>query len=78
MRRNPAFALELLVVISIIALPRAIPMPATGRAWQQGRTIGCRANLKHRVRTYLDENSFRSTEGFPGKGRQVAMRQKGK
>jgi prepilin-type N-terminal cleavage/methylation domain-containing protein/prepilin-type processing-associated H-X9-DG protein len=63
MRRDRGFTLiELLVVISIIALLMAILMPALGRAREQTRTIGCRANLKQYgvgLRMYLDENSFR-------------------
>ena len=47
MRAKRAFTLvELLVVISIIALLLAILMPALGKAREQGRMTVCRSNLK--------------------------------
>jgi len=62
MQRRSGFTLiELLVVIAIIALLMAILIPALGRAREQARTIGCRANLKQygiALRMYLDDNDY--------------------
>lgn len=59
-KKNKAFTLvELLVVISIIALLLAVLMPALSRARQQGKSIVCRSNIKQltlATRTYAVEN----------------------
>jgi len=76
-RRGPAgsngFTLvELLVVISIIALLMAILMPALSRVKESAREIKCRANLKQIglvvLALYLDDSDFvwPTILGLPG------------
>ncbi len=64
MRRDPASAaaftlVELLVVLSIIALLAALLLPALGRGKESGRVAACQSNL-HQIglalQLYVDEN----------------------
>ena len=60
---------ELLVVISIIALLVSILMPALGKARAQARDVVCKANLKQWALCkdlYLTENDDRFWSGFGG------------
>lgn len=58
---------ELLVVISIIAILLAILMPALNKAREQGRTIVCRNNVKQwgtMLSLFATENNDRFMRGF--------------
>ena len=60
---------ELLVVVSIIAILVALLLPALGRAREQGRAASCAANLKSAFMGfsyYSQANSDRWPAAMPG------------
>ncbi|OHB50722.1 MAG: hypothetical protein A2Y10_18675 [Planctomycetes bacterium GWF2_41_51] len=65
---NKGFTLvELLVVISIIALLLAVMMPALSKAREQGRTVVCASNLKNyglAINMYSNSNDGSSCDTF--------------
>ncbi|MCD4831842.1 MAG: type II secretion system GspH family protein [Anaerohalosphaeraceae bacterium] len=69
---NKAFTLvELLVVISIIALLMGILLPSLSVAREQGRCVVCKSNLKNiglALRLYIDEfeGKMPSADPYPG------------
>ena len=71
-KNNKAFTLvELLVVISIIALLMGILLPSLSAAREQGRCVVCKSNLKNiglALRLYLDDynGNMPSAEPYPG------------
>ena len=77
MWRNLGFSpKELLVVISLTASLMTIHMPVPGRARDQVRTIGWRANLRRHVRVHLEEKSFRFPADSAVQGGGVAKKQR--
>src|SRR4030042_3488302 len=59
--------IELLVVISIIALLMAVLMPALQRVREQGKTIACQSNLRQWAfffSMYTDDNNGRFHRGW--------------
>jgi prepilin-type N-terminal cleavage/methylation domain-containing protein/prepilin-type processing-associated H-X9-DG protein len=67
-RADKAFTLvELLVVISIIAMLLAILMPALAKVREQGRTIVCASNLKNyglALQMYANSNSDKFSDQY--------------
>lgn len=68
MKKRKGFTLvELLVVISIIALLMAILMPALQRVKKQAQEVTCRSNMRQigfAITTYLHDNDYNMSECY--------------